>query len=87
MHDYKLGLRMLAKYPGLTIAGGLALSVAIAVGAGWYEVSRMLMRPALPLRDGDQIVEIAPLEGPSTLPCGWRRCVRSTSGRGVTSFS
>jgi predicted permease len=58
MHDYKLGLRMLAKYPGLTIAGGLALSIAIALGAGWYEVSRTLLRPMLPLRDGDRIVEI-----------------------------
>jgi hypothetical protein len=25
LQDYKLGLRMLLKYPGLTLAGGLAL--------------------------------------------------------------
>ena len=34
LQDYKLGLRMLLKYPGLTIAGGLALAFAIGVGAG-----------------------------------------------------
>ena len=29
---------MLLKYPGLTIAGGLALAIAIGVGAGWYDL-------------------------------------------------
>jgi hypothetical protein len=29
VQDYKLGLRMLVKFPGLTIAGGLALAIAI----------------------------------------------------------
>ena len=38
LHDYKLGFRMLLKYPGLTLAGGLALAIAIGVGAGWYDV-------------------------------------------------
>ena len=37
LQDYKLGFRMLLKYPGLTLAGGLALAIAIGVGAGWYE--------------------------------------------------
>src|SRR5687767_3005210 len=30
--DLKLGMRMLVKYPGLTIVGSLALSVAIGAG-------------------------------------------------------
>ncbi len=58
MHDYKLGLRMLVKYPGLTIAGGLALAIAIGVGASWYEISRDSLRPAIPLDEGHRIVEI-----------------------------
>jgi hypothetical protein len=56
--DMKLGLRMLIKYPGLTMAGGFALALAIGVGAGWYEVSRDLFRPSIPLPEGDRIVEI-----------------------------
>ena len=56
--DVKLGLRMLVKYPGLTLAGGLALAIAIGIGAGWYDLTRDLLRPTLPLPDGDRIVEI-----------------------------
>jgi len=33
LQDYKLGIRMLLKYPGLTIAGGLALTIAITICA------------------------------------------------------
>lgn len=58
LQDYKLGIRMLAKYPGLTIAGGLALAIAIGLGAGWYDITRDLWRPKLPLSEGDRIVEI-----------------------------
>jgi len=59
LQDYKLGLRMLLKYPGLTLAGGLALAVAIGVGAGWYDLSGTLFSPAIPLPDGDRIVQIS----------------------------
>src|ERR1051325_1930730 len=58
LQDYKLGLRMLLKYPGLTVAGGLALAVAIGVGAGWYDLSGTLFSPTIPLPDGDRIVQI-----------------------------
>ena len=58
VQDYKLGLRMLLKYPGLTIAGGLALAIAIGIGAGWYDLTRDFLRPTIPLPDGDRIVEI-----------------------------
>ena len=33
--DFKLGFRMLVKYPGLTLAGGLAMAVAIAISLGF----------------------------------------------------
>ena len=45
--DYKLGLRMLLKYPGLSLAGGLALATAIGIGAGWYDLAGKLLAPAL----------------------------------------
>jgi putative ABC transport system permease protein len=58
VQDYKLGLRMLLKYPGLTIAGGLALAIAIGVGSAWYDVTSDFLRPSIPLPGGDRIVEI-----------------------------
>jgi predicted permease len=58
LQDYKLGVRMLLKYPGLTIAGGLALTIAIAIGAGWYGLAGKMMWPTIPLPDGDRIVII-----------------------------
>jgi predicted permease len=36
----------------------LAIAIAIALGAGWYDVSRDFFRPAIPLPQGDRIVEI-----------------------------
>lgn len=58
MQDYKLGLRMLVKYPGLTLAGGLALAIAIGIGSAWYDLSGDLFRPTIPLPAGDRIVEV-----------------------------
>jgi predicted permease len=58
LQDYTLGLRMLLKYPGLTIAGGLALAIAIGIGAGWYDIWGKLLSPTIPLVEGDRIVLI-----------------------------
>jgi predicted permease len=56
--DVKLGGRMLRKYPGLTLAGGLALAIAIAIGAGWYDVTSKFLAPTIPLPEGDRLVSI-----------------------------
>jgi predicted permease len=58
LQDYKLGFRMLLKYPGLTFAGGLALAIAIAIGAGWYDFVGKVLLPTIPLPEGDRIVVI-----------------------------
>jgi hypothetical protein len=58
LQDYKLGLRMLLKYPGLTLAGGLALAIAIGFGAGWYDLWRKILAPTIPLPEGDRLVSI-----------------------------
>ena len=58
LQDYKLGIRMLLKYPGLTFAGGLALAIAIGVGAGWYDLWGKILAPTIPLSEGDRIVLI-----------------------------
>lgn len=56
--DFKLGFRMLARYPGLTVVGGLAMAVAIAIGAAAFEAITQIVRPTLPFPDGDRIVAI-----------------------------
>jgi len=91
MHDYRLGLRMLVKFPGLTIAGGLALAVAIGVGAGWYDLSRDLFAPTLPLPEGDRIILIATQNVVTGEPetrvahdfLEWRRTLRTVEDLGA----
>jgi putative ABC transport system permease protein len=56
--DVKFGFRMLLKYPGLTIVGGLAMAFAVWVGATTFEVVTQLVYPTLPLPGGDRIVQI-----------------------------
>jgi putative ABC transport system permease protein len=56
--DWKLGSRMLVKYPGMSIIGGITLAAAIGLGAGWFELTMTITNPRLPLEDGDRIVRI-----------------------------
>ena len=56
--DFKLGARMLAKYPGLTIVGGLAIAFAITVGTATFEFIKQIAAPDLRLRDGDRFVAV-----------------------------
>ena len=91
LQDYKLGVRMLLKYPGLTIAGGLALTIAIGVGAGWSDLMGKLLWPRIPLPDGDRIVTIETHNALTNEPefrvtqdfLEWRRAVRSIDGLGA----
>ncbi len=56
--DLKLGLRMVAKYPGLSLVSVLGMAVAIAIGAlvfGWVAA---MLDPELPLEGGDRIVAV-----------------------------
>jgi putative ABC transport system permease protein len=54
--DFRLGFRMLLKYPGLTLVGGLAMAFAIWVGAATFEFVTQVLRPTLPLEEGHRIV-------------------------------
>ena len=56
--DIKLGIRMLVRYPGLTIVGGVAIAFAIWVGASGFEFLKQMVDPSLPLRGGDRLVAI-----------------------------
>ena len=52
----RLGARMLVKFPGVSVVGVLAMAIGIGLGAGYLEVVNDLLRPTLPLPDGDRIV-------------------------------
>ncbi|MFL5579003.1 MAG: ABC transporter permease [Gemmatimonadaceae bacterium] len=56
--DFKLALRILVKYPGLTIVGGLAMAFAVWVGVVAFEMVGAAVSPKLPLPDGDRIVRV-----------------------------
>jgi putative ABC transport system permease protein len=56
--DLKLGFRMLAKYPGLTIVGGAAMAFGIWFGAVTFHMFGIITGTKLPLPDGDRIVKI-----------------------------
>ena len=57
--DVKLGIRMLIKYPGLALAGGAGIAIAVAIATGMHSfVYTNLIAEALPLDEGDRIVSI-----------------------------
>lgn len=56
--DFKLGLRMLGRYPGLTVVGGLAIAFAIWVGVGTFELTKQWISPDLKLPAADRLVGI-----------------------------
>ena len=55
--DLRLGARMLVKYPGLALVGGLGMAVAIAVGA-LFEVAAAVVRTPLPFDEGERVVAL-----------------------------
>jgi putative ABC transport system permease protein len=56
--DFKLALRMLVRYPGLTAIGVVGMAVGIAIAAGAFGILYTFIDPALPLDEGDRIVVI-----------------------------
>jgi putative ABC transport system permease protein len=58
---------MLARYPGLTLVGGLSMAVAIAAGAATFEIVTQTVHPRLPLEDGDRVVGLRLWDASSNL--------------------
>ena len=56
--DFKVGLRMLARYPGLTLVGTVAIAVAIALGTIYFEAVNKWQNPRLPIGEADRVVAI-----------------------------
>ena len=56
--DFKLGLRMLRRYPGITAMATTAMAVAMALGILYFEGLNKILHPVLPVAGGDRIITI-----------------------------
>ena len=56
--DVKLALRLLVRHRGLTVAGGLAMTVAISIAAVVFTAFDVLLWSPLPIDEGDRVVAI-----------------------------
>jgi predicted permease len=82
---------MLARYPALTIVGTMALTVAIALGAIYFEALNKWQNPQLPIRDADRVVSIVNWDAraPGTEPrslhdfASWRRQITTIDDLGA----
>jgi putative ABC transport system permease protein len=89
--DFKVGVRMLARYPGLTLVGTVAIAVAIALGTLYFEAVNKWQNPRLPIRDADRVVSIRSWDVSASVPEGrllhdfatWRDQVRTVDHLGA----
>jgi hypothetical protein len=89
--DLKLGGRMLVKYPGLTLVGGLAMAFAIWFGAVVFQMVMLFVNPTLPLPAGDRIVHLRNWDVQANDPepralhdfVVWRQAMRSVTDFGA----
>jgi predicted permease len=89
--DIKLGGRMLVKYPGLTVVGGLAMAFAIWVGIVIFQFAGLFLYPSLPLPNGDRIVKVTLQDVAQNEPeakalydfVSWRDSLRSIDNLGA----
>jgi predicted permease len=56
--DFTLGLRLLRRYPGITVIGTVAMAVAIALGMLYVEGLTKGLHPTLPVANADRIVTV-----------------------------
>jgi hypothetical protein len=54
--DLKIALRMLVRYPGLTLTGGLGIAVAMAIVVGVFSMNKHHFNPTIPLSEGQRMV-------------------------------
>ena len=56
--DFKLGARMLGKYPALSLIGGAGLAVGVAIGAAFFAFMYSFLYATLPVEGGERIVAL-----------------------------
>src|SRR5215213_277423 len=89
--DFKVGFRMLARYPGLTLVGTVAIAVAIALGTLYFEAINKWQHPRLPVPEADRVVSIRNWDVNRFAPEGrllhdfmiWRAEVKTVSDLGA----
>ena len=89
--DLKLGGRVLVKYPGLTIVGGLSMAFAICVGIVIVQVVTLFTTPTLPVSQSARLVEIRSVDVAANVPekkvlhdfLEWQRSLRSLTDLGA----
>ncbi|HEV2736824.1 MAG TPA: ABC transporter permease, partial [Longimicrobiaceae bacterium] len=83
--DFRLGFRMVARHPGLTLVGVLAMAFGIAAGAVAFELVKDQLFPPLPYGEAGRIVGIRNVSTRTTRPdpralhdfAAWRAELRS----------
>ena len=70
--DVKLGLRMFAKYPGLSLVAVVGMAIAIAIGAGYFTLVGIFLDSTVPIDGGDRLVLIKnrQVSGPGLVSTG-----------------
>jgi putative ABC transport system permease protein len=89
--DFKGGFRMLARYPGLTLVGTVAIAVAIALGTLYFEAVDKWQNPRLPIPNADRVITIRNWDVNAVAPEGrslydfaaWRGQVRTVADLGA----
>lgn len=90
--DFTLALRMLARYPLLTIVGGVGMAFGLAAGIGGYELRSQLLDPRPPLDEGHRIVGLRnrDIRADRSVPVSeadfdtWREQLRKVEDLGAT---
>ena len=93
--DWKLGARLLLKYPALTIIGGLSLAGAIAIGTVGMEVANELLYKPLPFEEGGRVVRLETLDTATSRVESrvlhdfaiWRRSLKTVTELGAARVS
>jgi hypothetical protein len=75
--DVRLGVRMLGRYPGLTLVATIAIAIAIALGTLYFEALNKWRNPRLPVPNADRIVSIR----------NWDVAAATPEGRMLQDFS
>ena len=82
---------MLAKYPGITLVGGIAMAFAIWFGTVTFEMLGLVVNPKLPLPGGDRIVQVFNWDALKSVPekrsvhdfLTWRNELRAVADLGA----